>query len=143
MYFSLLKTRFTLVAVAIFFMVGCTDMVGRLKQNFTPSQPASTSKEQAPATTAAEQGETIEYAVHVAKDGTSTFHAYRGSIEVTSSKTGERITLKPGEMVTVGPGKSVKKGTFSPDSIPAISEVPASVKRQVTVKRWPNQIKRP
>ena len=143
MYFSLLKMRFALVAVAMFFMFGCTDMVGRLKQNLSPSQPASTSKEQAPATTAAEQGETIEYAVHVAKDGTSTFYAYRGSLEVTANKTGERVTLKPGEMVTVGPGKSVKKGTFSPDSIPAISEVPASVKRQVTVKRWPNQIKRP
>jgi len=141
--FSFLKMCFTLVTVAIFFAFGCTDMVGRLKQNFTPSQPASTSKEQAPATKAAEGGETIEYAVHVAKDGTSTFHTYRGSIEVTASETGERITLKPGEMVTVGPGKSVTKGTFSPDSLPAISEVPASVKNQVTAKRWPNQIKRP
>ena len=143
MYFSLLKMRFALVAVAMFFMFGCTDMVGRLKQNFTPSQPASTSKEQAPATTAAEQGETIEYAVHVAKDGTSTFYAYRGSLEVTANKTGERVTLKPGEMVTVGPGKRIKKGTISPDSIPALSDVPASVKKQVLTKRWPNQIKRP
>ena len=143
MYFSLLKMRFALVAVAMFFMFGCTDMVGRLKQNLSPSQPASTSKEQAPATTAAEQGETIEFTVSVAKDGTSTFHAYRGSLEVTANETSERVTLKPGEMVTVGPGKSVKKGTFSPDSVSALSDVPASVKKQVTAKRWPNQIKRP
>ena len=143
MYFSFLKTFFTLVAVAVFFMFGCTDMVGRLKQNLTPAQPASASKEQVPEATAAEQGETIEYAVHVAKDGTSTFHAYRGSLEVTSDKTGERVTLKPGEMVTVGPGKRIKKGTISPDSVSALSEVPASVKKQVITKRWPNQIKRP
>ena len=143
MHFSLLKTRFTLVAVAILFMVGCTDMVGRLKQNLTPTQPTSTSKEQAPEATAAEQGETIEFTVNVAKDGTSTFHAYRGSLEVTANETGERVTLKPGEMVTVGPGKRIKKGTFSPDSVSALSDVPASVKRQVITKRWPNQIKRP
>ena len=143
MYFSLLKMRLALVAVAVFFMFGCTDMVGRLKQNFTRSQPASTSKEQVPDATAAEQGEAIEFTVNVAKDGTSTFHAHRGSIAVTSNKTGERITVKPGEMVTVGPGKRIKKGTFSPDSLPAVSEVPASVKKQVTAKRWPNQIKRP
>jgi hypothetical protein len=143
MHFSLVKTRFTLVAVATLFTVGCTDMVGRLKQNLTPSQRASASKEQVPKATAAEQGETIEYAVHVAKDGTSAFYAYRGSIEVTANETGERVTLKPGEMVTVGPGKRIKKGTFSPDSVPALSDIPASVKRQVTVKRWPNQIKRP
>ena len=143
MYFSLLKTRFALVAVATLFSFGCTDMVGRLKQSLTPSQPASASKEQVPEATAAEQGETIEYAIHVAKDGTSTFYAYRGSIEVPSNKPGERITLKPGEMVTVGPGKRIKKGTFSPDSVSALSDVPASVKRQVITKRWPNQIKRP
>jgi hypothetical protein len=134
MCFSLIKMRFALVTIAVFFMFGCTDMVGRLKQNLTPAQPEAT---------AAEQGETIEYAVHVAKDGTSTFYAYRGSLEVTANQTGERVTLKPGEMVTVGPGKRIKKGTISPDSIPAISEVPASVKKQVAAKRWPNQIKRP
>jgi quercetin dioxygenase-like cupin family protein len=143
MYFSSSKMRFALIAVAILFTVGCTDMVGRLKQNLTPSQPPSASKEQTPKAAAAEQGETIEYAVHVAKDGTSTFYAYRGSIEVTSDKTGERITLKPGEMVTVGPGKRIKKGKISPDSVPALTEVPASVKRQVTAKKWPNRIKRP
>jgi hypothetical protein len=143
MHFSLLKVPFALVTVAVFYMFGCTDMVGRLKQNLTPTQTASTSKEQAPDATAAEQGETIEYAVHVAKDGTSTFYAFRGSIEVTANKTGERVTVKPGEMVTVGPGKRIKKGTISPDSLPAISEVPASVERQIAAKRWPNQIKRP
>ena len=143
MHFSLSKMPFALVTVAVFFMFGCTDMVGRLKQNLTPTQPASTSKQQPPDATAAEQGETIEYAVDVEKDGTSTFYAYKGSIEVTADKTGERITLKPGEMVTVGPGKKIKKGTFSPDSIPAITEVSASVKKQVAAKRWPNQIKRP
>lgn len=143
MHFSLSKMRFALVTIAAFFTVGCTDMVGRLKQNLTPTQPASTSKQQPPDATAAEQGETIEYVVHVEKDGTSTFYAYRGSIEVTANKTGERITLKPGEMVTVGPGKRINKGTISPDAIPAFSEVPGSVKKQVEGKRWPNQIKRP
>jgi len=143
MHFSLLKIRFALAIIAVFFIFGCTDMVGRLKQNLTPSQPATTSKEHAPKATAAEQGETIEYAVHVAKDGTSTFYAYRGSIEVTANKTGERVTLKPGEMVTVGPGKRIKKGTISPDSVSALTEVPASVKKQVLTKRWPNKIKRP
>jgi len=60
MYFSLSKVPFALVTIAVFFIVGCTDMVGRLKQNLTPSQPASTAKQQAPDATAAEQGETIE-----------------------------------------------------------------------------------
>ena len=143
MHFSLVKMRLSLIAVSVFFMVGCTDMVGRLKQNLTPSQPASASKEQAPKATPMEQGETIEYAVQVAKDGTSTFYAYRGSIEVTANQTGERVTLKPGEMVTVGPGKRIKKGTISPDSVSALTMVPASVKKQVAAKRWPNQIKRP
>jgi hypothetical protein len=143
MYFFLLKMRFALVTIAVFFMFGCTDMVGRLKQSFAPSQPESTSKEQVPAAAAAEEDQLIEFTVDVTKDGISTFHAYRGSIDVTASETGERVTLKPGEMVTVGPGKSVKKGSFSPDSLPAIGEVPASVKNQVTAKRWPNQIKQP
>jgi len=79
----------------------------------------------------------------VAKDGTSTFYAFRGSIEVTANETGERVTLKPGEMVTVGPGKRIKKGPISPDSVSDLTEVPASVKKQVLTKRWPNQIKRP
>jgi hypothetical protein len=143
MHFSLVKMRLSLLAVVVFFMFGCTDMVGRLKQNLTPSQPASASKEQAPQARVVEQGETVEYAVQVAKDGTSRFYAYRGSIEVNINKTGESVTLKPGEMVTVGPGKTIKKRAISPDAIPAISEVPASVKKQVLTKRWPNQIKRP
>lgn len=143
MRFSLSKMPFALIIVAVFLMFGCTDMVGRLKQNLTPTQTASTSKQQAPDATAGEQGETIEFAVHVAKDGTSTFHVYKGSLEVTSDKTGERVTLKPGEMITVGPGKRIKKGPISSDSVSALSDVPASVKKQVAAKRWPNQIKRP
>ncbi|MBC2712322.1 MAG: hypothetical protein HGJ94_15455 [Desulfosarcina sp.] len=140
---SLLKICFALVAVAMFVMFGCADTVGTLKGKMTTPQTVPTSKEQAPTATAAEESETIELTIDVKKSGKSAFFAHRGSFEITANNTGERVTLQPGEMVTIGPGKRVKKGVFSPDSVPVLSAVPASVRKQVASKRWPNQIKRP